>query len=96
MMFVLDTNVVSELRKDFPEACPEYLDMVNGKMAQASKFFDTGRTFNFNQLGSGKISDGVGRATEDIITGKLTAEQAMEEFAKSMIEALGEENAKRA
>lgn len=82
-------------RKDFPEACPEYLDMVNGKMAQASKFFETGRTFNFNQLGSGKISDGVGRATEDIITGTMTAAEAMDAFADAMTDALGAENVTR-
>lgn len=82
-------------RMDFPEACPEYLDMVNGKMAQASKFFETGRTFNFNQLGSGKISDGVGRATEDIITGTMTAAEAMDAFADAMTDALGAENVMR-
>ncbi len=74
---------------DFAEQCPEYLDMVNGKMAQASKFFETGRTFSFNQLGSGKISDGVGRATEDIITGTMTAAEAMDAFADAMTDALG-------
>lgn len=82
-------------RMDFADACPEYLDMVNGKMAQASKFFETGRTFNFNQLGSGKISDGVGRATEDIITGTMTAAQAMDAFADAMTDALGAENVMR-
>ena len=76
-------------RMDFAEQCPEYLDMVNGKMAQASKFFETGRTFSFNQLGSGKISDGVGRATEDIITGTMTAAEAMDAFADAMTDALG-------
>jgi multiple sugar transport system substrate-binding protein len=78
-------------RKDFAENCPEYLDVVNGKMAQASKFFETGRTFNFNQLGAAKISDGVGRATEDIITGTVTAEEAMEAFAAAMTDSLGAE-----
>ncbi len=83
-------------RMDMAEKCPEYLDVVNGKMAQASKFFETGRTFNFNQLGAGKISDGVGRATEDIITGVLTAEEAMEAFANAMTDSLGEEMVMRA
>jgi multiple sugar transport system substrate-binding protein len=78
-------------RMDFADACPEYLDVVNGKMAQASKFFERGRTFNFNQLGAGKISDGVGRATEDIITGTSTAEEAMDAFAKAMTDSLGED-----
>jgi len=83
-------------RKDFAEECPEYLDIVNGKMAQASKFFETGRTFNFNQLGAAKISDGVGRATEDIITGTVSAEDAMNAFADAMTDALGEEMVMRA
>lgn len=78
-------------RKDFPEQCPAYADVVNGKMLQASKFFETGRAFNFNQLGAGKISDGVGRATEDIITGVMTAQEAMDAFADAMTDALGEE-----
>jgi len=83
-------------RMDFAEQCPEYLDMVNGKMAQASKFFETGRTFRFNQLGSGKISDGVGRATEDIITGTMTAAEAMDAFADAMTDALGADAVMRA
>ncbi|MBX3054120.1 MAG: extracellular solute-binding protein [Caldilineaceae bacterium] len=82
-------------RMDFAEKCPEYLDIVNGKMAQASKFFETGRTFNFNQLGAGKISDGVGRATEDIITGTASAQQAMDAFADAMTDSLGAENVMR-
>jgi ABC-type glycerol-3-phosphate transport system substrate-binding protein len=43
------------------------------------------------ELGSGKISDGVGRATEDIITGVSTAEEAMDAFAQAMTDALGED-----
>jgi len=83
-------------RVDFAEQCPEYVDMVNGKMAQASQFFETGRTFNFNQIGSGKIADGVARATEDIITGTQTAEEAMEAFAAAMTDSLGAEMVTRA
>lgn len=82
-------------RMDFAEKCPAYLDIVNGKMAQASKFFETGRTFNFNQLGAGKISDGVGRATEDIITGTKSAQEAMDAFADSMTDSLGADNVMR-
>ena len=83
-------------RTDFAEQCPEYLDMVNGKMAQATEFLARGRTYQFNQLGSGKISDGVGRATEDIITGTMTAAEAMDAFADAMTDALGAENVMRA
>lgn len=78
-------------RMDFVDQCPEYADMVNGKMLQASQFIETGRTFNFNQLGANKIADGVGRATEDIITGVVSAEEAMDAFADAMTDALGEE-----
>ncbi|CAN5551623.1 extracellular solute-binding protein [soil metagenome] len=83
-------------RKDTVDKCPDYKTIVDGKMYAASQLFETGRTYKFDRVGAAKLSDGVGRATEDIITGKSTAEQAMEDFAKSMIEALGEENAKRA
>ena len=83
-------------RMDLAEKCPAYKDVVNGKYAEATQFFNSGRTYKFDQVGANKISDGVGRATEDIITGAKTAEQAMEDFATAMIEALGEEGAKRA
>ncbi len=83
-------------RMDLAEKCPAYTEVVNGKYAEATQLFATGRTYKFNQVGANKISDGVGRATEDIITGAKTAEQAMEDFAVAMLEALGEEGAKRA
>jgi multiple sugar transport system substrate-binding protein len=83
-------------RVDLAENCPAYTEVVNGKMAEATQLFGSGRTYKFNQLGANKISDGVGRATEDIITGTKTAEQAMEDFAVAMLESLGEEGAKRA
>lgn len=83
-------------RRDFIDRCPEYADIVDGKMLQASQFLETGRTFNFNQLGAGKVSDAVGRATEDIITGTVTAEEAMEAFAASLTDSLGEEMVTRA
>ena len=78
-------------RMDMADECEFYRTAVNGKMAQASEFFETGRTFNFDQLGSAKIADGVARATEDIITGTMTAEEAMEAFATAMEDALGPE-----
>lgn len=77
--------------KDFIDHCPEYADVVNGKMLQAIQFLETGRTFNFNQLDAGKVSDAVGRATEDIITGVMSAEEVMDAFADSLIDSLGEE-----
>jgi multiple sugar transport system substrate-binding protein len=83
-------------RTDLAEKCPAYAEVVNGKMAEASELFTSGRTYKFDRVGAARISDGVGRATEDIITGVLTAEEAMEVFATSMIQDLGEEVAKRA
>ena len=67
-----------------------------GKMAESSQLFDSGRTYKFDQLNANRISDGIGRATEDIITGVMTAEEAMEAFATSILESVGEEGAKRA
>lgn len=81
-------------RKDMADKCPDYKSIVNGKMYAASQLFETGVTYKFDRVGAAKLSDGVGRATEDIITGKATAEQAMADFAKAMIEALGEDHAK--
>ena len=83
-------------RTDLAEACPAYAEAVNGKMAESSQLFTSGRTYKFDRVGANRISDGVGRATEDIITGVMTAEEAMEAFATAMIQDLGEEVAKRA
>lgn len=82
-------------RMDMADVCPFYKEAVNGKMLQASEFFETGRTYNFEQIGAAKLSDGVGRATEDIITGTMTAEEAMNAFADAMTDALGEDMVKR-
>ncbi len=82
-------------RKDFPAACPAYKDKVEGKMYAASQLFDSGRTYLFQRTGTDKMADGVALATEDIITGQATAEQAMEKFANDMIETLGPELAKK-
>ena len=83
-------------RTDFAELCAPYAEAVNGKMAESSKLFETGRTYKFDQLNANRISDGIARATEDIITGVMTAEEAMEAFASGIIQDLGEEGAIRA
>lgn len=83
-------------RTDLAEKCPAYQDVVHGKYAESTKLFDTARTYKFDQLNANRISDGIGRATEDIITGTKTAEQAMEDFATSMIQSIGEDGATRA
>jgi hypothetical protein len=81
-------------RTDLAEQCPAYAEAVNGKMAEASALFESGRTYKFDQLNANRISDGIARATEDIITGVMTAEEAMETFANNMLQDLGEEGAK--
>ncbi len=83
-------------RKDFPELCPAYKEIVNGKMYEASQLFDSGITYKFQRTGTDKMADGVARATEDIITLQATAEQAMEKFANDMLETLGPDLAKKA
>jgi multiple sugar transport system substrate-binding protein len=83
-------------RTDLAEQCPAYAEAVNGKMAEASQLFESGLTYKFDRVGANRIADGVARATEDIITGVVTAEEAMEAFAAAVIQDLGDEGAKRA
>lgn len=82
-------------RKDFIDKCPEYKDIVGGKYVQASQFFETGKTYKFEQIGTDKFAEGIARATEDIITGAATAEAAMEAFATAMSDALGADKVKK-
>lgn len=83
-------------RMDLAEKCPAYVEAVNGKMAEATEFFESGRHYQFSQLNGNRIADGIARATEDVITGTMTAEEAMEAFATSMLQDIGDEGAKRA
>jgi multiple sugar transport system substrate-binding protein len=82
-------------RDDIADACEYYRTAVNGKMVEASSFFATGRYLR-PYPGDTKIADGVARATEDVITGKATSEEAMAQFAKAMKDSLGEEYVKEA
>ncbi len=81
--------------KDFANSCPDYKTIVNGKMYEASQLFGSGRVYSFNKVGLEKIADGIAKATEDIITQKKTAQEAMDSFAKDMIDILGPEKAKK-
>jgi len=63
-------------------------------MLEATEFFATGKILR-NQTGESKIVDGIGRATEDVITLKATPEEAMAAFAKAMTESLGADNVKQ-
>jgi multiple sugar transport system substrate-binding protein len=76
-------------RDDTGGRCEFYRNAVNGKMVEADGFFQTGRTLR-TYVGETKIADGVARATEDIITLKRTAEEAMSDFAQAMKDTLGE------
>lgn len=82
-------------RDDFAEACPAYKTAVNGKMFEASQTFSSGR-FLRSYTGESKWSDGIARATEDIITMKKTPEEAMADFAQAMKESIGPEAVKEA
>ena len=62
-------------------------------MAEASLWFEKGR-FIVSGPGEAKIADGVADATESLLTGKKSAEQAMESFAKEMKDAMGEDAVK--
>ncbi len=75
-------------RDDFADACPAYKTAVNGKMYEASTTFSSGR-FLRSYTGESKFSDGIARATEDIITMKRTPEEAMANFAKAMKDSIG-------
>jgi len=83
-------------RTDLAEKCPAYVEAVNGKMAEGTKLFETGRHYQFGRLNANRIADGIARATEDIITGTVGAEAAMEAFATGILQDVGEEGAKRA
>ncbi|MEN9936117.1 MAG: hypothetical protein RLZZ387_2696, partial [Chloroflexota bacterium] len=76
-------------RKDIAEKCSFYTTAVNGKMVEATEFFGTGK-FLASYTGESKYSDGIARATEEVITLQKTPEQAMADFAKAMKDALGD------
>ncbi len=82
-------------RDDIAPACEYYRTALHGKMEQASGFFTSGRTLKAAP-GSDKIQTGVAQATEDVMTLKKAPQQAMEEFAKSMTDALGADAVKEA
>ena len=89
----VDHNWGPTSRDDVTDVCEYYRTAVNGKLASASSEVIAGRTMRAH-VGEGKISDGVARVTESIITGEATAEEAMEEFAREMTESLGEDAVK--
>lgn len=83
-------------RKDLADACPKYKTVVGGKFYESSQLFETGRTYQFNHVGAEKIADGIAKATEDIITLKKSAQEAMDDFSEKMLQQLGADLAKTA
>lgn len=77
------------------EACPEYKTLVHGKVAEATTFFANGKYLR-SYTGESKITDGICRATEDVITLKQTPEEAMAAFAADMKDKLGADAVKEA
>ncbi|MFN8443329.1 MAG: substrate-binding domain-containing protein [Caldilineaceae bacterium] len=82
-------------RKDFLDKCSDYSTVVGGKYVQASEFFENGKAYKFDQIGSDKFAEGIARATEDIITGAVTAQAAMDAFAAAMSDSLGADKVKK-
>lgn len=57
-------------------------------LVESAKLLPTGKYFK-DQAGIDKIYQGIGQATESILTGDKTAAQAADDFAKDMTELLG-------
>jgi multiple sugar transport system substrate-binding protein len=79
---------------DYGDHCPYYNTGVNGKMAESAKMLLNGRSLQTGP-GEAQIADGLALATENIITGSQTSQQAMEAFAKSMTDLLGADAVKQ-
>jgi ABC-type glycerol-3-phosphate transport system substrate-binding protein len=80
-------------RSDYADNCPYYGTAIGGKMLEAGNTLETGRYLKTG-VGESKISDGIARATEDVITLAKTAEQAMNDFAASMADLIGADGVK--
>ncbi len=78
---------------DYGDSCDFYNTAINGKMAEAALTLASGRYLKSGP-GESKIVDGIGLATENIITGAQTAEQAMADFAAAMKDQIGEDGVK--
>jgi len=78
---------------DYGDSCPYYATGVNGKMAEAAATLATGLYLKTGP-GESKIVDGLGLATENVISMTQTSEQAMEAFAAAMKDAIGADGVK--
>ncbi len=79
---------------DFGDSCPFYKTAIDGKMAEAGATLANGRYLKSGP-GESKIVDGIGLATENVITLAQTSEKAMEDFAASMTSLLGADKVKQ-
>lgn len=78
---------------NFGDSCEFYNTAINGKMAEAATTLANGRYLKTGP-GESKIVDGICLATENIISLTKSSEQAMEEFAASMRDIIGEDGVK--
>jgi multiple sugar transport system substrate-binding protein len=78
---------------NYGESCEFYNTAINGKMAEAGASLANGRYLKSGP-GESKIADGIALATENVIMLSQSPEQAMEEFAASMKDIIGEEGVK--
>ncbi len=79
---------------DYGDSCPFYNTAIDGKMAEASKLFASGRYIKTGP-GESKIADGIAQATESVITGQQSAQEAMDAFAAAMSDAIGDDGIKK-
>ncbi len=80
-------------RADFADNCAYYKTAVNGKMYEAGLTLENGRFLKAG-VGQSKISDGIAKATEAVITLAKTPAQAMDDFATYMKDQIGEDGVK--
>ena len=78
---------------DYGDRCEFYNTAIDGKMAEAGATLANGRYLNTGP-GESRIVEGIGLATENVISLAKTSEEAMEEFAASMRDLIGEEGVK--
>ncbi len=78
---------------DFGDSCPFYKTAIDGKMAEAGATLANGRYLKSGP-GEAKIVDGIGQATESVITLAQSSQQAMDAFAASMKDLIGADKVK--
>jgi len=82
-------------RDDVMSQCEYLRTAIEGKMAEATDSLSAGRSVR-PMPGESKIADVVASVTEELITGNITADEALEKFAEDAMETLGSDFAKEA